>query len=56
MYANLHTVIFAFILIIFKQRAKRLQNDCKTTAKKGKTKNSLSLPLSNFKNKDFSPT
>ena len=29
MYANLHTVIFAFILIIFKQRAKRLQNDCK---------------------------
>ena len=25
MYANLHTVIFAFILIIFKQRAKNVQ-------------------------------
>ena len=55
MYANLHTFIFAFILIFFNNvqtTEKRPKND----RKKGKTKNSLSLPLSNFKNKDFSPT
>lgn len=36
------------------KHANRLQKTCKQTAKNGKTKNSLSLPLSNFKNKDFS--
>ena len=29
MYANLRTVIFTFTLIFLKQRAKRLQKDCK---------------------------
>ena len=53
MYANLHTFIFTFTLIFFhfrcKQRAKRLQKDCK----KGKTKNSLSLSLRKSKTKTY---
>ena len=52
MYANLHTFIFAFILIFFNNvqtTAKRLQND----RKKGKTKNSLSLSLRKSKSKTF---
>lgn len=59
MYANLHTFISllpSFFYFRCKQTANKLQTNCKQTAKKGKTKNSLSLPLSNFKNKDFSPT
>lgn len=48
MYANLHTIIFHFTLIFFK-------TTCKQTAKKGKTKNSLSLPSENQK-LNFSPT
>lgn len=47
MYANLHTFIFTFTLIFFILGANRLQTTCKQTAKKGKTKNSLSLPSEN---------
>lgn len=43
MYANLRTVIFTFTLIFLNN----VQKDCKKIAKKGKTKNSLSLPSEN---------
>lgn len=46
MYANLHTFIFTFTLIFFK-------TTCKQTAKKGKTKNSLSLSLRKLKTRTF---
>lgn len=46
MYANLRTIIFTFTLIFFK-------TTCKQTAKKGKTKNSLSLSLRKLKTKLF---
>ena len=51
MYANLHTFIFTFTLFFFILGANNVQTDCKQTAKKGKTKNSLSLSLRKLKTK-----